>query len=128
MAFLYGNLKEEIYMECPEGLENASRQDDAILLNQCIYGLVQASRQHHKKAVKILNKIGFVGGDVDPCLFMKKLKLGLVFIALYVDDNLIVGHPKAINEAIEGMKQNGLILKVKKKLNDYLSCEIKFSL
>ncbi len=33
-------------------------------------------------------------------------------IALYIDDNLMIGHPKAINDAIEGMKQNGLILKV----------------
>ncbi len=52
--------------------------------------------------------------------------MGLVFIALYVDNNLMVGHPKAIDDAIEGVKENGLILKVKDELNDYLSCEIKF--
>ena len=77
--------------------------------------------------MEILKKIGFTGGDVDPCLYMKKSKKGLVFIALYVDDNLMVGHPKAIDEAIEGMKKHGLVLKVEDELNDYLSCEIKFS-
>ncbi len=69
-------------MDCPEGLENASKQDNALLLKQCIYGLVQGARKYHKKAVEILKKIGFVGGDVDPCLFMKKLEKELVFVAL----------------------------------------------
>ena len=126
-AFPYGDLEEEIYMDCPEGLEGANKQDDALLLQQCIYGLVQGARQYHKKAVEILKRIGFTGGDVDPCLYMKKSKKGLVFIALYVDDNLMVSHPKAIVDAIEGMKKHGLILKVEDELNDYLSCEIKFS-
>ena len=126
-AFLHGDLEEEIYMECPEGLEGANKQEDALLLRRCTYGLVQAARQYHKKAVEVLRKIGFVGGDVDPCLYMRRNKFGIVFIAIYVDDNLMVGHPAAIEDAIEGMKQNGFILKVEDNLNDYLSCEIKFS-
>ena len=67
-AFLYGELEEEIYMECPPGMRNVTN-DDILLLLQCIYGLVQAARQYYKKVVKILKKIGFQGGNVDPCLF-----------------------------------------------------------
>jgi histone deacetylase 1/2 len=122
-AFLYGELEKEVYMENPEGLED-SNDDEALLLLTTIYGLVQAARQYYKKAHGILRKIGFTGGDVDPCLFVKYSSLGIVFIALYVDDNLLVGHPKAIEDAIQQMKKHGLILKIEDDLKDYLSCEI----
>ena len=125
-AFLYGDLEEEIYMECPAGMD--SKEGEVLILDKCIYGLVQSARQYHRKAVKILKKIGFEGGDVDPCLYMKEsTKFGKVYIALYVDDNLIVGHPEAINEVIQGLRDEGLVLKVEDDLKDYLSCEIDFS-
>ena len=37
------DLKEEIYMECPQGMKNVGK-DDCINLDECIYGLVQATR------------------------------------------------------------------------------------
>ena len=60
-TFLYGDLKEEIYMECPQGMSNV-KKDDCIILNKCIYGLVQATWQYFKKAVENLKSSGFVGG------------------------------------------------------------------
>ena len=57
-AFLYGSLEEEIFMECPPEMTDA-KVDEILALNQCIYGLVQAGRQYHKKAVDILCEIGF---------------------------------------------------------------------
>ena len=38
--------------------------------------------------ISILRKIGFTGGDVDPCLFIKKSSKGIVYFALYVDSHL----------------------------------------
>ncbi len=73
-------------MECPSGMKNVTK-DDILMLIMCIYGLVQAARQYHKKMVFILTKLGFKGGDVDPCLFVRKTSKGLCTIALYVDDN-----------------------------------------
>ena len=69
-------------MECPPGMK--SKADEILILGQCIYGLVQSARQYHKKAVEILQKIGFVGGEVNPCLFMKRSEKGLVYIALLI--------------------------------------------
>ena len=46
-------------------------KDECIILDKCIYGLVQATRQYNKKAVEILKKVGFTGGNVDPCLYLK---------------------------------------------------------
>ena len=74
-AFLHGELEEEIFMECPQGMDTQS-DDEILILDKCIYGLVQSARQYHKKAVTILKKIGFEGGEVDPactCAIARKL-------------------------------------------------------
>ena len=123
-AFLYGDLEEEIYMECPQGMSDIGK-DDCIIFNKCIYGLVQAARQYYKKAVKILKNLGFEAGNVDPCLYVKKSAKGVVYIALYVNDNLM--GCAAIDDSISALKNNMLILKVMEGLQDYLSCKIKFS-
>ena len=41
-AFLYRDLKEEIYVECPQVKTNI-KKDDCIILNKCINGFVQAA-------------------------------------------------------------------------------------
>ena len=53
IAFLYGDLEGEIYMECPQGMSDVGN-DDCIIFSKCIYGLVQTARQYYKKALKIL--------------------------------------------------------------------------
>ena len=63
-AFLNGELEEEIYMDCPDGMEHD--KDDCLLLLKAIYGLVQSARQFFKKFVSIRWKIGFVPRCSDP--------------------------------------------------------------
>ena len=72
-AFLYMDLEEEIYMECPQGMSDVGKVD-CIILNKCIYGLVQAAWQYYKKAVKILKKLGFVGSNVDPFHMLRRMR------------------------------------------------------
>ena len=51
-TFLYMDLEEIIYMECPQGMSDVGK-DDCIILNKYIYGLVQTARQYYKKAIKM---------------------------------------------------------------------------
>ena len=120
-AFLYGDLEEEIYMECPQGMSNVTK-DNCIILNKCIYGFVQAACQYYKEAVS-----SFIEGIIDLCLYVKKSMKGTVYVALYVNDNLMVGNIATVDNAIEALASKGLILKIAEGLQDYLSCEIKFS-
>ncbi len=46
-----------------------AEKDDIMVLNKCIYNLVQTARQYHKKAVEVIYKIKFNSGEIDPCLF-----------------------------------------------------------
>ena len=56
---------------------------------------------------------------------MKKNKKGIVDLALYADDSLLVVNPEAINEAIKLLSKNGLVLKLLDGLQDYLSFKVK---
>ena len=124
-AFLWGDLEEKIYMNCPEGMPHFD--DECLLLLQTIYGLVQSARQYYKKFIKKLRKRGFTGGIIDPCLMMRKDQNGIVFIAIWVDDSLMMGHTKAIEAAIKDIEEEGFKLSVEGTLQDYLSCEITFA-
>lgn len=79
-AFLHGDLKEEIYMKCPDGIgtviEDVNEDDTFLVLKKPIYGLVQASREWWRKCVEQFINIGFVPNEADPCLLAKETKKG----------------------------------------------------
>jgi hypothetical protein len=58
MAFLHGVLEEgeEIYMDCPKGMVH--QEDECLLLEKMIYGLVQSARAHYKKFMAFLLEEG----------------------------------------------------------------------
>ena len=49
---------------------------------------------------KVLKKFWFIGGNDDPWLYVMKMEMGIVYISLYVNDDLMVGDIEAINNAI----------------------------
>ena len=121
-AFLHGDLKEEIFMEIPQGMD--ADKEDCLSLNKTIYGLVQSARQFYIKLVEALKSCGFKGSEVDPCLWTKHSSLGMVMMAIYVDDCLTIGTDEAIEEVINALKGHNFGLKVEDNLTDYLSCKI----
>jgi hypothetical protein len=81
IAFLHGDLEEEIYMESPEGY-GLNREVDCGILDKSVYGLVQSARMYFLKSMKVLRNIGFVGGYADPCLMVRRNNNGVVYIAI----------------------------------------------
>ena len=125
-AFLLGDLDEEIYMDCPKGMDH--EDDECLLLKKTIYGLVQSARQYFKKFSDVLvTKMGFRQCASDPCMFMRENKNGVVIILCYVDDNLTIGDQVAIDEMLVEIQKHGFSITIDHELTDYLSCEIKFS-
>ena len=101
-AFLHGDLEEDIYMNCPEGMDHT--KDECLQLNKTIYGLVQSARQWYKKADECLKHIGFKRSEVDPCLYTMNSDDGVVYLGIYVDDCLCCGSEEAINKVIKKIK------------------------
>jgi hypothetical protein len=111
-------LEEQIYMECPEGLEH--EDDNVLLLEKSIYGLVQVARQYYKKWTKALKELGFSQSEVNPCLFYKEK----IYIGTYVDNNFIIGEDGEIKQFIRDLNKMDLKVTVEEGFSDYLSCNI----
>ena len=111
-AFLYGELEEEIYLAKPEGYNELSgdtmAEDEVLLLNKTLYGLVQAARVWLRTLIRFLvTHCGFIQSRADPCLLVKldeNRKLVVVLI-IYVDDCLIVGKLHDVAFAISQIKR-----------------------
>ena len=71
IAFLYGDLEEEIYMQQPDGYVEAGQEDLVCLLKKSLYGLKQAPRCWNIKFVNHVRKIGFQQSEVEPCMFIR---------------------------------------------------------
>ena len=84
-AFLNGELKEEVFMQQPEGFAVAGKEHLVRRLKKSIYGLKQSSRCWNVALDSHLKKIGFVQANNDPCIY--KAADGEPFlISVYVDD------------------------------------------
>ncbi|KAL0373734.1 UNVERIFIED_CONTAM: Retrovirus-related Pol polyprotein from transposon TNT 1-94 [Sesamum radiatum] len=90
-AFLNGDLKEEIYMEQPEGFVISGQENKVCKLNKSLYGLKQAPKQWYEKFDHTLITNGYRTNASDTCVYSKSFGLDYVIICLYVDDMLIFG-------------------------------------
>lgn len=93
-AFLYGELKEEIYMEVPEGVDANSSK--VCKLNKSLYGLKQSSRCWNKKFCSFLTAYGFKPCESDNCVFVGYFNNVKVLLIIYVDDGLLLSKDKNI--------------------------------
>jgi hypothetical protein len=93
IAFLHGNLEEEIYMEQPEGFSAKGKEHLVCWLKKNLYGLKQALRLWYKKFDSFMVDHGYDRTTSNHCVFVKKFSNGeFIILLLYMDDMLIVGH------------------------------------
>ena len=102
-AFLYGDLDETIYMKIPVGLSKYTGktydENDCVILDKSIYGLVQAARQFHKKLLDVMTrKLGFEKCKADECLLWRSTRDGTLIVCVYIDDTLCVGNEHTIKD------------------------------
>jgi hypothetical protein len=91
-AFLHGDLKEEIYMEQPEGFEVKGKEHLVCKLKKSLYGLKQAPRQWYKKFDSFMVGHRYKKTEANHCFYFRKFDEGnFIILLLYVDDMLIVG-------------------------------------
>ena len=83
-AFLYGEVKEELFVALPEGFStNASRVGK---LKKSLYGLKQAPRNWNLTLTRQLEAVGYQQLMSDPCVFLKRKDHLVVIMFIYVDD------------------------------------------
>nr|GEX40065.1 hypothetical protein [Tanacetum cinerariifolium] len=71
-TFLYGPLKEEFYVNQPDGFVDPYHPDKVYRLKKALYGLKQAPRAWYAELSNFLVSKGFSKGSIDPILFITK--------------------------------------------------------
>ena len=90
-AFAQADLKEEVYLEFPRMFGPKSGANLVLKLVKSLYGLRQAPRTFFEKLRDGLVERGYIQSVNDPCLFMKK---GILCV-VYVDDTIFAGADSA---------------------------------
>ncbi|GKF84083.1 retrovirus-related pol polyprotein from transposon TNT 1-94 [Tanacetum coccineum] len=83
---LYGPLKEEVYVNQPDGFVDPYHPDKVYRLNKALYGLKQAPRAWYDELSIFLVSKGFSKGSIDPTLFITKHEEDILLVQIYFDD------------------------------------------
>lgn len=84
-AFLYGDIDHEIYVEQPHHMTDGTTK--VCKLRKALYGLKQAPRIWYQTLTNFLRNLGFEPINADLGIFVRSG----VYIAIYVDDLLVIG-------------------------------------
>ncbi|GKC97763.1 putative ribonuclease H-like domain-containing protein [Tanacetum coccineum] len=85
-AFLYGKIKEEVYICQPLGFEDPEFPDRVYKVEKVLYGLHQAPGAWYETLSSYLLDNRFQRGPIDKTLFIKRVKGDIILVKLYVDD------------------------------------------
>ena len=130
-TYLYGSLDNEIYMKVSEGLKmpeaysSKSREMYSIRLQKSLYGLKQSGRMWYNRLSEYLIKQGYINNVIRPCIFIKKTTLGFVILAVYVDDNNLIGTSEEVQKTIEYLKEE-FEMKDLRKTKNCLGLQIEY--
>nr|GEZ12596.1 retrovirus-related Pol polyprotein from transposon TNT 1-94 [Tanacetum cinerariifolium] len=85
-AFLYGPLKEKVYINQPDGFVDPYHPDKVYRLKKALYGLKQAPMAWYDELSTFLVSKGFSKGSINPTLFITKHGGDILLVQIYVDD------------------------------------------
>ena len=121
-AFLYGTISEDIYMQIPEGYRDEENSGKICKLKKALYGLKQAPMRWNKYFTNFLKENGLKPLNMDQCIF--KTANGTLFLAIYVDDGLIIGeNSEEIQYLLERLEKSFEIKKFD-KVDSFLGIRI----
>ncbi|GKF24221.1 putative ribonuclease H-like domain-containing protein [Tanacetum coccineum] len=92
-AFLFGKIKEEVYICQPPGFEDPDFPNRVYKVEKALYGLHQALRAWYETLSTYVLDNGFQRGKIDKTLFIKRQKGDILMVQVYVDD-IIFGSTK----------------------------------
>ena len=108
-AFLWGLLKEEIYMHQPKGFEEGDWRESVWLMLRSIYGLKQSTLEWYKQVCMVMAELGFTRTESNHTLFHFEGTAELAieamrircFIGWHVDDGMGVSNSRPFLEKVE---------------------------
>lgn len=89
-AFLNVKLKDEVYVDQPQGFIVKGEEDKVLKINKALYGLKQSRRIWNMTVDEFLKKNGYSECTIEHEIYVKGTnKNNIDIVCLYVDDLLI---------------------------------------
>ena len=123
-AFLYGELKEEIYMDVPPGYASDATHGKVCRLKKSLYGLKQSPRAWFGRFTRALKNLGYHQCNGDHTLFFQHpCSGGVVVLIVYVDDIIITGNNEPKIKKLEEQLEKQFEIKKLGPLKYFLGIE-----
>ena len=123
-AFLNGDLDEIIYMNQPQGFEIKNPNNLVCLLKKSLYGLKQAPRCWNSTLTQFLKSIKFKQTFSDPCVFIGEKEEAIVYLAIYVDDILILSPSTIAAEQVIVQISSKFEITVSSEITSFIGFEL----
>jgi hypothetical protein len=102
-AYLHADIQIRVIIYIPRGFPGAG---EIARLDKVTYGTKQGARRFYDHTNTVLHEIGFEQCPTEPCLFRYLHKENeAAFLILYVDDALISGPHKLVEEIEKKLKE-----------------------
>ncbi|GKC08827.1 putative ribonuclease H-like domain-containing protein, partial [Tanacetum coccineum] len=124
-AFLYGNIKEEVYVCQPLGFEDPDFLDRVYKVEKELYGLHQAPRAWYETLSTYLLDNRFQRGKIDNTLFIRRDKGDILLVQLYVDDIIFGSTKKSLCIKFENMMHKKFQMNSMGELTFFLGLQVK---
>nr|GFB09070.1 retrovirus-related Pol polyprotein from transposon TNT 1-94 [Tanacetum cinerariifolium] len=123
-TFLYGPLKEEVYVNQPDGFVDLYHLDKVYRLKKALYGLKQAPRAWYDELFNFLVSKGFFKGSIDPTLFISKHGEDILLVQIYVDDIIFGSTNPKLSKQFEKLMYNKFEMSMMGELKFFLGIRI----
>nr|GEX60380.1 hypothetical protein [Tanacetum cinerariifolium] len=124
-AFLYGTIKEEVYVCQPSGFEDPDHPDKVYKVVKALYGLHQAPRAWYKTLANYLLENSFQRSKIDQTLFIKKQKEDILLVQIYVDDIIFGATNKDLCKSFEKLMKDKFQMSSMRELTFFLGLQVK---
>nr|GFA54857.1 hypothetical protein [Tanacetum cinerariifolium] len=124
IVFLYGPLKEEVYVNQPDGFVDPYHPDKVYQLKKALYGLKQAPRAWYDELSTFLLSKGFSKGSIDPTLFITKHMGDILLMQIYVDDIIFGSTNPNLSKRFEKLMHSKFEMSMMGELKFFLGIQI----
>ncbi|GKB06469.1 retrovirus-related pol polyprotein from transposon TNT 1-94 [Tanacetum coccineum] len=123
-TFLNGPLKEEVYVNQPDGFVDPHHLDKVYRLTKALYGLKKAPRAWYDELSNFLVPKGFSKGFIDPTLFITKKGEDILLVQIYVDDIIFGSTNPKLSKKFEKLMHNKFEMSMMGELQFFLGIQI----
>nr|GFA28176.1 retrovirus-related Pol polyprotein from transposon TNT 1-94 [Tanacetum cinerariifolium] len=124
IVFLYGPLKEEVYVNQPNGFVDPYHPDKVYRLKKALYGLKQAPRAWYDELSKFLISKGFSKGSIDLTLFITKHRGDILLVQIYIDDIIFGSTNPNLSKRFEKLMHQKFEMSMMGELKFFLGIQI----